>query len=218
MHDFENGKDPLRRTSRVAVRWAVLLLAALPSPGADDAAAQAREAQRKSVLAMQGSIARQRAATAGMRTAPLNSLPPAPVPSGCGPLPREELDGLIAAAVAREGLTPDLLRAVIGQESSFQPCAVSPKGAMGLMQLMPATALELGLDDPLDPRQNVEAGSRYLKQLLDRFGGNLALALGAYNAGPARVEEAGGVPAIPETARYVRQILSLLAAGSAKPD
>ena len=78
------------------------------------------------------------------------------------------------------------------------------------MQLMPGTAAELGVRDPFDPAESVLSGARYLKQLLARFNGNFALALGAYNAGPARVEESGGVPAIPETTRYVREVLSRL--------
>jgi soluble lytic murein transglycosylase-like protein len=81
---------------------------------------------------------------------------------------------------------------------------------MGLMQLMPATARDLGVRDPFDPQENLESGARFLKQLLTRFGGDPALALAAYNAGPARVEETGGVPRIPETIRYVQEILSKL--------
>jgi soluble lytic murein transglycosylase-like protein len=81
---------------------------------------------------------------------------------------------------------------------------------MGLMQLMPATVQELGVRDPFDPAENLSSGARLLKQLLTRFGGDTALALGAYNAGPGRVEESGGVPEIPETLHYVQQILSQL--------
>jgi soluble lytic murein transglycosylase-like protein len=121
-----------------------------------------------------------------------------------------DLDSLIGAAAQTEQLEPDLLRGVIQQESGARPCAVSPKGAMGLMQLMPATALELGVRDALDPKENVEGGARFLKQLLNMYGGDVSLALGAFNAGPGRVNQAGGVPEIPETVDYVQKILGLL--------
>ena len=110
----------------------------------------------------------------------------------------------------RDGVSPDLLRSVMKQESGFRPCAVSSKGAMGLMQLMPATAEQLGVLDPFDPISNLDGGARFLKQLLGRYGGDVPKALGAYNAGPARVDATGAVPAIPETVDYVRQILSAL--------
>ena len=107
-----------------------------------------------------------------------------------------------------------LLRAVIGQESAFHPCAVSSKGAQGLMQLMPEVASRLGVKDIFDPKQNVEAGAQYLKELLDKYKGDLSRALAAYNAGPAAVDQANGIPDIPETREYVESILGHL---SAKP-
>jgi soluble lytic murein transglycosylase-like protein len=125
-------------------------------------------------------------------------------------LPEIELNPLIQQAAKQEGLDANLLRAVAQQESGFRSCAVSQKGALGLMQLMPATIQELGVHDPFDPAESLLSGARLLKDLLARFDGNTALALGAYNAGPARVEESGGVPQIPETIRYVQQILSRL--------
>jgi soluble lytic murein transglycosylase-like protein len=115
----------------------------------------------------------------------------------------------LADAANREHLQPELLRGVVQQESGFRPCAVSPKGAMGLMQLMPGTAAQLGVKNPFDPKENVDAGARFLKQLLDIYN-DLPMALGAYNAGPGRVNEAGGVPAIPETLNYIQRIMSLL--------
>jgi soluble lytic murein transglycosylase-like protein len=121
-----------------------------------------------------------------------------------------DLDGTIRAAAEREGLQHGLLRAVIRQESGFDPCAVSRKGAMGLMQLMPATAADLSVSDPFDPAENVFAGARLLRTLLDRYKGDLPLALGAYNAGPGRVDAFGTIPPIPETIDYVRKILNLL--------
>lgn len=110
-------------------------------------------------------------------------------------------------AAKQEDVDKDTLRAVMQQESAFRPCSVSPKGAMGLMQLMPATASQFGVSDPFDNERNVEAGATFLKQLLVRYGGDLTLALGAYNAGPAKVDASGGVPDIPETQNYIKQIL-----------
>jgi soluble lytic murein transglycosylase-like protein len=133
--------------------------------------------------------------------------------SACEPLPKAQAAQLIRETAAREGLTPDLLRAVIGQESSFRPCAVSPKGAMGLMQLMPATAQQLGVRDPFNAKENVEAGSRLLKQLLGRYGDSVPLALGAYNAGPGQVDRYGGLPPFAETVDYVTGIMERLSPG-----
>src|SRR5205085_361018 len=97
------------------------------------------------------------------------------------------------------------------QESGSRPCAVSAKGAQGLMQLMPATSQQFGVADPFDARQNIQAGAKFLKQLLTRYGGDVTKALAAYNAGPGRVDQAGGaVPGIPETIHYVSSILSSL--------
>jgi len=103
-----------------------------------------------------------------------------------------------------------LVRAVIDRESGGRPCAVSERGAEGLMQLMPSTAEEYDVDDAFDPEQNVEAGAKLLKSLLDRYQNDPALALGAYNAGAGRVDEAGGLPLIPETMDYVNAILTKL--------
>jgi soluble lytic murein transglycosylase-like protein len=132
--------------------------------------------------------------------------------TNCDPLPSAEVDSLVTTAATAQSLNPDLLRAVIRQESGFRPCAVSSKGALGLMQLMPATAEQFGIKEPFDPRRNVEGGARLLKELLTRYGGDLARALGAYNAGPAAVDASEGVPAIRETVDYVKQILSRLPA------
>jgi soluble lytic murein transglycosylase-like protein len=114
---------------------------------------------------------------------------------------------MIEEAAERERLDPRLLHAVVRQESAFDPCAVSRKGALGLMQLMPTTAQELGVADPFDPEANLDGGARFLRLLLDRYRGDLARALGAFNAGPSRVDAAGGVPPIRETEEYVRRIL-----------
>lgn len=115
----------------------------------------------------------------------------------------------IAQLAAKYDLSPALLEAVVWQESRWRPDAVSPVGARGLAQLMPGTARQLGVD-PDDPHANLEGGARYLRQQLDTFGGNLEKALAAYNAGPGRVRQAGGIPAIRETQQYVAAIIGRL--------
>jgi hypothetical protein len=130
--------------------------------------------------------------------------------SPCPVLPLIRQQVLVESASRKAGVPADLITAVIQQESGFRPCSVSDKGAMGLMQLMPGTADEYGVSDAFDPDQNVQAGAALLKTLMQRYGGDLNRVLGAYNAGPRRVDEAGGVPAIPETMQYVRRILSAL--------
>jgi soluble lytic murein transglycosylase-like protein len=109
--------------------------------------------------------------------------------------------------VKESKLDPALLYAVITQESGGNPGEVSSKGAKGLMQLMDGTARELGVGNSFDPRQNILGGARYLRQMLDRFGGDLRLALAAYNAGPGAVERHGAVPPFAETQQYVNRVL-----------
>jgi len=128
----------------------------------------------------------------------------------CDPLPAVELDKLVEDGAKQEGLKPELIRGVITEESGGRPCAVSSKGAQGLMQLMPATSEEFGVKDPFDPRQNVEAGAKLLKQLMTKYKDDVSLALAAYNAGEGRVDRDGGVPQIPETKNYVNDIQSKL--------
>jgi len=118
-------------------------------------------------------------------------------------------DPLIDRAAAAAALEPALLRAVIVVESGFNARAVSKKGAIGLMQLMPATALRYGVRDPFDPGQNVHAGAHYLKYLIDRFGHNIRLALAAYNAGEDAVTRNGGIPPYSETQAYVPKVLKI---------
>jgi soluble lytic murein transglycosylase-like protein len=154
------------------------------------------------------SVRRQKEAAGTIRRAdPAEAQPPAPV---CDPVGASDLSEMAADAAKKEGLTPDLLRAIIGRESSFRPCAVSPKGAMGLMQLMPETARDLGVADPFNPQQNIAAGSKFLRRLLDRYGQDLSLALGAYNAGPKQVDRYQGLPPFVETIDYVRDIMAKL--------
>jgi soluble lytic murein transglycosylase-like protein len=117
----------------------------------------------------------------------------------------------VADVAAKYDISPALLEAVVWQESRWNTAAVSPAGARGLAQLMPATARQMGVD-ARDPGANLEGGARYLRRQLDAFSGDLEKALAAYNAGPARVQAAGGVPAIRETQDYVSSILGRLAA------
>lgn len=124
---------------------------------------------------------------------------------------------LIQHHASQQGLRPELVRAVIQVESAFNPRAVSPKGAMGLMQLMPATARRFGVIDPFNPAENIRAGVSYLRQLLERYDQDEQLALAAYNAGPAAVDKYGSsIPPYKETQNYVRKITGIRGkAGSA---
>ena len=147
---------------------------------------------------------------AGFFTAPWPTPFPvtAAVEAPCDALPGDKITPLVEEAAKREGVKPDLVQAVIDRESSSRPCAVSAKGAQGLMQLMPAVAEELGVKDVFDPKQNIDAGTKLLKQLLTKYNGDVGLALGAYNAGSGRVDRTGGIPPIPETINYVSDILT----------
>jgi soluble lytic murein transglycosylase-like protein len=143
------------------------------------------------------------------------SIPPAgesgaglTLPTRDRPAAATGLAGTLLASARQHGLDPLLVKAVILAESAGRPRARSPKGAMGLMQLMPATARRFGVADPDDPAQNVAGGTRYLRWLLDRYGGDVALALAGYNAGEGAVDRHGGIPPYRETQNYVRTVRS----------
>jgi hypothetical protein len=119
----------------------------------------------------------------------------------------KDLAAMAIAAARRHSLDPDLVQAVVAVESGFRPDAVSPKGAQGLMQLMPYTARALGVKDTFDPAANLDGGTRYLRALIQRYGGDVTRALAAYNAGEGAVARHGGVPPYPETLAYVRKVL-----------
>jgi soluble lytic murein transglycosylase-like protein len=131
-----------------------------------------------------------------------NSVYPSPLRDRKG-----NFDPIISSASRNFSVDPDLVRAVIQAESNFNPQAVSPKGAMGLMQLMPATAREMAVTDPFDPEENIQGGVRYLSELLRLLNHKLPLALAAYNAGPTKVLARNEIPPIEETQDYVQRVL-----------
>src|SRR3954447_23542238 len=124
-------------------------------------------------------------------------------------MPDEGLEPMIARHSDAQNLDPKLVRALIQAESGYNVKAVSNKGAIGLMQLMPDTASELNISNPYDPDQNIKGGTMYLRQMLDHFAGKVELAIAAYNAGPGAVEKHGGIPPFAETRDYVKRVLSL---------
>jgi soluble lytic murein transglycosylase-like protein len=202
------------------------LLIAQSAPGSAGAADVARlrtdkavARQRNALTAMAEAIAAQQSSVERQRrnqrldvffssqpARGLNPVAAAPCPS----LPSGEIDSLVDMAAERTSVSPQLIRSVMRQESDFRACAVSAKGAVGLMQLLPATASDLGVTNAFDPEENTLGGATLLKQLMDRYGGDLSLTLSAYNAGPRNVDAARGIPMIPETMDYVKKVLSYL--------
>jgi soluble lytic murein transglycosylase-like protein len=183
---------------------------------------RARAAMESSLAQQVASVQRQ-AKSAGSSMAPwtpatasaareggYNESPSVMFQPQCDPIAQPELTSMIDSASTKNGVDPSVVREVARQESGFRPCVVSPKGAEGLMQLMPATQDQFKVADPFNPMASLDAGTKLLRQLLDRYHGDLSLALSAYNAGAGTVDKAGGIPQIPETQRYVSNILSRL--------
>jgi len=135
-------------------------------------------------------------------------------PPGLSKLPPQEVDRLVQQTANRFQVDPHLVHAIIQVESKYDPKAVSRKGAMGLMQLVPATAQRFGVENPFDPQQNIEGGVNYLRYLLKVFGGDLALSLAAYNAGEQWVLRTGRIPPFTETRHYIQKVTNLYREGS----
>ena len=165
------------------------------------------EKQRAAMQVQRESVRKQRELAQEWRPPPASASASASSETECERIADPELTPLIDRAAQTHQLDSKLLRGVMQQESGFRPCAVSVKGARGLMQLMPATLEQFKVEDAFDPAANVEAGATYLKQLLDKYKGDLKLALAAYNAGPGAVDRAGAIPDIKETRDYVESIL-----------
>lgn len=181
------------RTEGPAVGW---------QTAEEKAAAEARAAPAATVAATTPAMAAVEVPAPAITSAHLPHVPAA-------------LANAVLAAARKYDLSPLLIDAVARQESGYRTDAVSRAGAIGVMQLMPGTAALMGVKNPRDPHTNIDGGARYLRHMLDRFGGDLALALAAYNAGPRTVERAGGIPRIAETQNYVRRILARLSSGAA---
>ncbi len=203
----------------------LLLLIAGGSLAASDQASTAAAAARTAIQQQQASFAAQRASLkrqmgekrfmATLGTSFEGPIPPLqPVIAPCPPLEVNEREDLLAEAAKKHAIDPDLLRALMRQESGFRPCAVSPKGALGLMQLMPATLEQFHVTEPFAPGQSVDAGAAFLRVLLDRYRGDLNLTLAAYNAGPSRIEGVDPSSYPPETKNYIAEILSELGVSS----
>jgi len=184
-------------------------------------------AQPKVIAEEPEKLPERKAVTMTIRELPKLAAPsmvePPGTPSGANTVPRllttkrtisPKIDEVIRRAAARHAVDPDLVRAVIKVESNFNPRAVSKKGAMGLMQLMPETVKRLKVTNPFDPAENVDAGVRQLKSLLTSYNGDVSLSLAAYNAGPGAVARFNGVPNYGETRNYTRQITQIYGDGS----
>jgi hypothetical protein len=140
-----------------------------------------------------------------------------PVKADNTSLPPPEINDLVEQTASRLQIDPQLVHAIIKVESEYDPKAISRKGAMGLMQLIPQTAQRFGVENPFNPKENIEGGASYLKHLLDLFGGDLPLSLAAYNAGEGAVQRFGGIPSFTETRDYVRKVTDIYQSVSPQP-
>jgi soluble lytic murein transglycosylase-like protein len=195
--------------------YVIVLIALLLVQDVRSQADRIRAAMEPSLAKQRASVRAQVEAAATHLTSSTSSASwsiPMIMPEGvaCEAVSQPELARLIDDIAPRQNVDPALVREVARQESGFHPCAVSPKGAAGLMQLMPATQAQFQVKNPFDAKESLEAGSKLLRDLLDRYHGDLSLALSAYNAGPQTVDKAGAVPEIPETKNYVFGILNRL--------
>lgn len=221
--DVMSGKNCLSKLKFALGALLIFRANAAETPATNDprAAMQASLEKQQAALRQQLNSVRQQIGLsqqlierAGDFISAFPPLPPAVMARlqpDCPALASEEIEPLVKSAATKQAVDPKLLRAVIKQESGFRPCALSVKGAQGLMQLMPETADQLHVGDAFDPEQNINGGAAYLKQLLVKYNGDLKLTLAAYNAGPKRTDEASAVPKIPETEDYVASILADLA-------
>jgi soluble lytic murein transglycosylase-like protein len=177
---------------------------------------------------MEASLSRQRdsvqrqvtnavAVPVGWFTVPWPNQNAPTVASECPAVPQTQLDTLFERSATENKVSPVLLREVARQESAFSPCAISSKGALGIMQLLPETAADLNVADLFDPAANISAGAKLLASLIERYKGDRRLALAAYNAGPERVSQYAGVPPFPETQNYVEEILRRVTAAEPAP-
>jgi soluble lytic murein transglycosylase-like protein len=183
---------PMTRATIVVIAAAILLSASAPS-----------QAQIASYVDEHGNLIYVNGDSPKRKTGSTISSAPAAQSANA---PGDHLDQIVQKAAERHNLDPALVKAVISTESDWNPSAISRKGAVGLMQLIPATAERFGVGNAFDPAQNVEGGTSYLKSLLDHYNGDLTKSLAAYNAGERAVDESGGIPAYPETERYVQKV------------
>jgi len=190
-------------SSRQLVFWSSTEHRYKPVPHASMRAAQSAAAEVNQILE-----------SSGKRTDPATGQSSSAASFSRGQFTPEQVNAAIEQAAARHNLDPNLVRAVIKVESNFNPNAVSRKGAMGLMQLMPTTARQLNVNNPFDPEQNVDAGVRHLKKLLESYGGDVKLTLAAYNAGAGAVARSAGIPHFAETRNYVKRITDLYYGGA----
>ena len=207
--------------SRLAADGNALKVASLQAqnqPGTESkiASVSATAGKQQTPATLAGSETRQLQTRVVAKAAPVSLMPKTQIASLQIPQSAAWINDIVEQAAVRHAVDPNLVRAIVQVESNFNPHAVSRKGAIGLMQLMPKTAKSLNVSNPYDPAQNVDAGVRHFKQLLDSYGGNLELSLAAYNAGVRAVHKSGGVPNYSETRNYVKRITGIYGSNTAR--